>query len=60
MANTAFMEGIHAAKKGKKVLDNPYHWLNNKPNADLWEVGFIFELERQCGMTASDLGYIAG
>ena len=45
MANPAFMEGIAAAKAGAKVLDNPYKtWESHT----LWEIGFLFELERQC------------
>ena len=50
MANAAFMEGIHAAKKGKTVQDNPYKDMAmfvvyDKNSADLWDLGFLFQLE---------------
>lgn len=48
MANAAFMEGAHAAKKGVKV--NPYHFLNDKVSADLWDLGYAFGLD-QCTTT---------
>ena len=54
MANPAFMEGVHAAKKNKKVTDNPYRWgiLIDADKADLWELGFLFQLEVMCGPVA--------
>ena len=53
MANPAFMEGIHAAKKGKSIEDNPYRDMAmfvvyNRNSAKLWEAGFIFQMERIC------------
>jgi len=41
----AFMEGVHSAKKGKKILHNPYSMWDNKYERDLWEQGFMHQLE---------------
>ncbi len=52
MANPAFMEGVHAFKKGKALSDNPYKQgldLDSPDySADLWAAGFVFEQEMQC------------
>jgi hypothetical protein len=53
MANPAFMEGIHAAKKGKGIHDNPYRdgllLPGGQDSADLWDLGLAFGLEQLCG-----------
>lgn len=52
-ANPAFMEGIHAAKKGKTIQDNPYKdtamfVVHDENSANLWDLGFLFQLEVMC------------
>ena len=44
---TAFMEGVHSAKKRKGVLYNPYisGLLANSHHATLWNSGYIHQLE---------------
>jgi hypothetical protein len=50
MANPAFMEGIHAAKKGKSIKDNPYRdgfwYVKDEVSANLWDLGFTFQMEK--------------
>jgi hypothetical protein len=50
--NDAFMEGAHAAKKGKSIKDNPYRQgmvlIGSLFRADLWDQGFVFQMEREC------------
>lgn len=51
MANPAFMEGIHAAKKGKSIKDNPYRdgfVFIDQHKAGLWDIGFHFGIEQVC------------
>ena len=52
MANPAFMEGIHAAKKGKSIKDNPYRdglkFDGSPDSAHLWDLGLAFQLEVMC------------
>lgn len=54
MANTAFMEGTHAAKKGKSIKDNPYRdglrLEGSQESADLWDLGFTFQMEILCNV----------
>lgn len=49
---TAFMEGVHAGRKGKSVKDTPYAdekmlLLSDPFAARLWAEGLVFGLE-QC------------
>ncbi len=50
MANAAFMEGIHSAKKGKSIKDNPYRdglkLIGSHDSATLWDLGFLFQMEK--------------
>jgi len=53
MANPAFMQGVHAAKNGKTIHDNPYKdmamfVIYDKVSADLWDLGLAFGLEQLC------------
>jgi hypothetical protein len=52
MANPAFMEGIAAAKSGSTIKDNPYReglrLLASQETADLWDLGFVFQMEIIC------------
>ena len=52
MANPAFMEGVHAAKKGESIKDNPYRdglrYDGPADSANLWDLGFTFQMEKIC------------
>lgn len=52
MANTAFMEGIAAAKSGSTIKDNPYrdglYYILWPEHAELWDLGFVFQMEIIC------------
>lgn len=49
----AFMEGTHAAKKGKNIRINPYRGefavkdSYNEYRAKLWDEGFSFQCENE-------------
>lgn len=51
MANPSFMQGIDAANAGLSIRDNPYRWglrVSCMTSAQLWDLGFTFQMERIC------------